>query len=321
MKKMLLSILVLLTFNFTHAAKWRVNNSPGINANFPTLKEAHDAASEGDTIYIEGSLAVYDNNNAININKQLVLIGPGYFLGENPFTQANKMTANFNQFNFAGGSEGSVIMGLVVNSINVNVLDITVRRNNIGTLILNTENFIVAQNIITNNIDGRNCKGLISNNIIRYASFNANSFVSFFNNVLYFSSSFSTSIDISNSEIRNNIIYSYTTNGLFLTSKNNTITNNIFRQNGTETDGNKFNVAIASIFVEGGSTDGAYKLADNSPAKGAGLNGVDCGPFGGTLPYVLSGIPPGPSIYEVSAPATASKTEGLPVNIKIHSHL
>ncbi len=111
-------------------------------------------------------------------------------------------------------------MGLVVNRIDVNVMDITVRRNNISSLNLNSQNFIVAQNIITNNIDGRNCKGLVSNNIIRYyASFDTNSFVSFFNNILNFSSNFSTSIDISNSEIRNNIIYSYTTNGLFLTSE------------------------------------------------------------------------------------------------------
>ena len=210
-------------------------------------------------------------------------------------------------------------MGLVLIRVDVNILDITVRRNNLGTLNLNSENFIVAQNVITNNIDGRNCKGLVSNNIIRYAGFDANSFVSFFNNVLTYN--FSTAIDISNSEVRNNIINTYSDNSLFLTSRNNTITNNIFRQNGTESNGNKFNVAFTAIFVEGGTTDGLYQLAENSPAKSAGLNGIDCGPFGGPLPYVLSGIPPGPSIYEVSAPATASKSEGLPVNIKIHSHL
>ncbi len=79
MKKILLPIFLLFICSFPEAAKWWVNNSPGINADFPTLKEAHDAANEGDTIYVEGSLAVYDNNNAININKQLVLIGPGIF--------------------------------------------------------------------------------------------------------------------------------------------------------------------------------------------------------------------------------------------------
>ncbi|WP_158861001.1 right-handed parallel beta-helix repeat-containing protein [Lunatibacter salilacus] len=321
MKKILLPILFLFIFSFSEAAKWRVNNSPGIDADFLGLQEAHDAAGEGDTIYVEGSLTVYDNNNAVNISKQLVIIGPGYFLGENPFTQANKMTANFNRINFIAGAEGSIMMGLVIYRVDLNVLDITVRRNNVTNgLILNSENFIVAQNTIYD-IDGRNCKGLISNNIIRYARFDANSFVSVFNNVFYLLNNSISSLDIYNSEIRNNIINSYTDNALFLTSRNNTITNNIFRQNGTEANGNKFNLAFTAIFVEGGTTDGTYKLAENSPAKGAGLNGIDCGPFGGPLPYVLSGIPPGPSIYEVSAPATASKTEGLPVNIKIHSHL
>ncbi len=77
---------------------------------------------------------------------------------------------------------------------------------------------------------------------------------------------------------------------------------------------------MTTVFITGGSTDGKYQLKEGSPAKGGGLNGVDCGVFGGSTPYVLSGIPPGPSIYEASAPASAPKGAGLSVTLKIKSH-
>src|SRR5690606_26276506 len=212
------------------------------------------------------------------------------------------------------------VMGLTVNRIDVNTTDVAVRRNHVSNLYLRSENFFVSQNFIDDQISGANCRGTITNNIVRYASFDSNSSVSLFNNVLYYSVNNSYSLTIHNSEVRNNIIYSYTTNTLLASSRNNTVTNNIFRQNGTDSDENKFNQAVATLFVNEGSEDGKYKLAENSAAKGTGLNGIDCGAFGGDNPYVLSGIPPGPSIYEVNAPATASRADGLPVNIKIYSH-
>src|SRR5690554_3302449 len=129
MKNNLLPVLLLLIFSSSHAANWRVNNSPGIDADFTTLQAAHDAASEGDSIYVEGSLTNYDNNGTVNISKQIVIIGPGYFLGQNPFTQAIKTTANFNVIIFATGAEGSSIMGLVVSRIDVNIPDVIIRRN------------------------------------------------------------------------------------------------------------------------------------------------------------------------------------------------
>ena len=39
--------------------------------------------------------------------------------------------------------------------------------------------------------------------------------------------------------------------------------------------------AITTVFISSESTDGQYQLKNGSPAKGAGLDGVDCGMFGG----------------------------------------
>jgi len=79
---------------------------------------------------------------------------------------------------------------------------------------------------------------------------------------------------------------------------------------------------MTTVFVDSGSvsTDGDWQLRSGSPAIGAGLDGVDCGMFGGSTPYVLSGIPAIPSIYYFIAPGSASGAEGLQVEIKARAN-
>ncbi|GAB4372155.1 MAG: hypothetical protein Kow0042_15340 [Calditrichia bacterium] len=86
--------------------------------------------------------------------------------------------------------------------------------------------------------------------------------------------------------------------------------------------GNQVNVPMNTVFVDSGSvsTDGDWQLRSGSPAIGAGLNGEDCGMFGGTTPYILSGIPAIPTIYFFVAPSSASGTQGLQVQIKAKSN-
>jgi len=69
---------------------------------------------------------------------------------------------------------------------------------------------------------------------------------------------------------------------------------------------------IAAIPSSTNSADSLLRLAQNSPAFGTGFNGADIGMFGGSDPYILSGIPPFPWIYEIDidpvyqAPATST---------------
>jgi len=79
---------------------------------------------------------------------------------------------------------------------------------------------------------------------------------------------------------------------------------------------------MTTVFVDlngtlGYSDDERYKLKAGSPAIGAGVSGVDCGAFGGVTPYVLSGLPPFPRIYEATIPGTAYSDKGLSCTIKI----
>ena len=120
---------------------------------------------------------------------------------------------------------------------------------------------------------------------------------------------------ITSSTFGNNIIYSGT---LTLTNCDpyNCICNE--DQCGTE-NGNQANVDMIAVFVPSGTTDGQWQLRNGSPAIGAGLGGVDCGMFGGTDPYVLSGIPDIPMITSLYVPSRANPTDGLDVKITIES--
>ena len=86
-------------------------------------------------------------------------------------------------------------------------------------------------------------------------------------------------------------------------------------------NGNQANVDINNLFIgsENGSTDGQYQLKAGSPAIGAGEDGVDIGAFGGPDPYVLSGVPSIPVIYELDVSGYSNDEDKLPVTIKAKS--
>ena len=57
--------------------------------------------------------------------------------------------------------------------------------------------------------------------------------------------------------------------------------------------------------------DNFYILKEGSPASGTGQGGADMGIFGGTKPYVLSGVPGIPRMTEFSVPAIATGLSAL----------
>jgi hypothetical protein len=69
--------------------------------------------------------------------------------------------------------------------------------------------------------------------------------------------------------------------------------------------------------VGGASPDKALQLAKDSPGVGYGLDGKDCGIFGGENPYVPSGLPALPTVVEIHAPLSVSDASGLPVTVKV----
>jgi hypothetical protein len=325
-KQLLLSLIFVLFCGFISGQHLiRVNNNAGADPDYATLQAANDAASNGDTIYIEGSPTNYEG---ADISKKLVIIGPGYFLTDNDSTQAYGIAATFsNAINFNAGSAGSIITGCKINNtINLSVNDISVIRCNVQT-ITNQEdvnNILILQNYIDNIYMAtyyKTTNSVISNNIIGHMSFSSTSGnLQIVNNVCTYN--YGPGIDAYNASIANNILTS-TAYGIAVNT-GNAINNNIFAGTGTNANGNQYNVAMANVFVDFSgslnySDDAKWKLKTGSPAIGAGVSGVDCGAFGGPTPYVLSGVPNLPHIYEATIPGTAYSNLGLACTIKIKS--
>lgn len=308
----------------------RVNNNPAFTVDYTTLQAAVDAATSGDTIYMEGSTTNYAG---ATINKQLTIVGPGYFLNENPKTQANMLEVVFNSdLTFTAASGGSSLMGCRFTNYNAEVIigadDISVIRNYLGTVSFSAtcNNILLSQNYVYVNIQatspGAITNSIISNNIIGLSFWTQSTsgplVVS--NNV--FTASHPSPVNCFNANIQNNIV-TYGTATIELNT-GNSVNNNILAEDGTDANGNQYNIDMTTVFADFDgqlelSTDGKWELLAGSPALGAGVSGVDCGLFGGASPYILSGIPNLPHIYEASVQAASSSEAGLEVTIQVKS--
>jgi len=321
-------IMLLLSINVANAKIWTLDANPGnTGVDFKTIQAAHDGASAGDTIYVIGSAQTVGN---ATFTKKLIIIGSGYFLTENNNLQANPISAKFGNLTFNAGSEGSVITGCEIQkTISINVSNIWIVKNyihyiyrdielnrNIGNIYIQ-QNFINADNNFGINGIYSNSSNIgpiyITNN---YINSNSNSYspilLSTSTNAIIENNIIIGGVNIYNSTFQNNILISGTISGT-----GNGIFNNIGDSNQfPNSNGNLPNTDTSTVFIGTGSSDGKYQLKTNSPAKGAGIGGVDIGMYGGINPYVLSGIPAIPSIYFFTAPFSGSKSQGLQVHIK-----
>lgn len=101
-------------------------------------------------------------------------------------------------------------------------------------------------------------------------------------------------------------------------------TGNVFTQDFTNLpSGNIINANFNTLFVGYPNNpnnivapDARAQLAPNSPAKGAGEGGTDAGAFGGDTPYILSGVPSIPNIYQLNVPLQVQQGGTLNVQIK-----
>jgi hypothetical protein len=326
-KQFLLSLILTLFGGIIYGQNLiRVNNNAGADADYATLQAANDNASDGDTIYMEGSTTAYGD---ADISKKLTIIGPGYFLSENDSTQANSLEAKIGQIKFNAGSAGSVITGIVSdNYIYIYVDNIALTRCKLNSIFFNADidNILVLQNYVNNilSVSGKITNGIISNNIVanQISCSSTSGPLQITNNVITYVTGGYVPINVYNSSIANNI----TCNSTNKINENtgNTITNNIIAAAGTNANGNQYNVVMTNVFVDfnstlGYSTDGKWQLKTGSPAIGAGVSGVNCGVFGGVSPYVLSGVPNLPHIYQATIAGTAYSDAGLSCTIKIKS--
>lgn len=310
---------------------WRVNNAYGINADFDNIPAAVDSASAGDIIYIEGTNIPYVAT--VTISKPLTLIGPGYFLASNDSTQANVSTAIVSgKINLNPGSEGTYMAGLTTSTIRISASNMIIERNNISSIQLGYSadigNVVIRQNYISSISDyNYYTSAVIKNNIITgtiNSTTRANWLI--YNNTLYGPTT-STKIRVYNSSVKNNIVVNTQSADPYDCidtdpARNNNIAYNVCNKvfyYGPELENNIWDATPDTLFVMDGNSETMLFLEEDSPAIGYGENGQDCGAYGDLTPYILSGMPPVPHIFEASVPVSATTTGGLPVNVKIKS--
>ncbi|HPA19367.1 MAG TPA: hypothetical protein PLU30_16590 [Verrucomicrobiae bacterium] len=322
---------------------WRVDPIAGHPRDFATITDALNSSTvkDGDTVLVTGDFSTTD----VTLQRRLHLVGFGYYLAENgisypPGTLAPATIRSLLVRSAAAGSptngSGSSITGftLTTDATFNDVSRVVFRRNNVRKVVIAGANgqaasgISVIQNYIralgTDDSYGAirsetwdNYDILIANNFIGREP--AGSFTMSANDVFL---------------IRNNIIRAggWIHNGLFADNavygQTTMYWNKMVVQNNIAIGGNFLpagssninNQVESNVFVLGTSPDGKYQLAAGSLAIGAASDGGDMGMYGGTYPYVLSGLPPVPVITLLSIPNTVPDGEDLQVQIRAEVH-
>jgi hypothetical protein len=311
-------LCLVFSFSQTVSAKvWRVNNNAGVSRDFAEVSTAvaNAVVQNGDTLYVEGSPTAY---TSVTLTKRLVIIGTGYFLSENTGLQANVNDAFISSITLDSLASGSKFYGIHTTVIytNSNTDDITISRcklqlfSNTGFVNSKLANWVVSKCYISGAVS------LVGSSYV-FENFE-------FTNCIV-SATFSITGTLINGLLRNNVFLNtvatnncYVANNIFLSSSPLNFTNCTLKYNIAQGsvlpagNNNQNNISQASLFTLTGSTDGKYQLKAGSPAVGAGepVSGItpDCGAFGTADPYRLSGIPPIPTIYALTVPASVPST-------------
>jgi hypothetical protein len=335
MKKQVFFILLLSGVVLSAmAGTFRVNNKLTENVAakiYTDLQAAHDAAFNGDTILVEGSP---DNYSYLNCSKRLIIKGPGYFQNENPGISANKLSARTQGISFNDGSASSLLMGIEdLSYVYIYVNNITIRRCHLYNVYSQSaiENITITESYLTvlstyYQDNSFTFSYEVTNLVIANCLINGGILITdgstgvFLNNVMN-----TPYIDIPTGfDMKNNILYQTSSDNITLPSlPDPDVSNNVptGSQFGTDNN-NKASVSEEALFlgVLSTSTDGKWQLKEGSPAKAAGEGGIDCGAFGGPQPYILSGPPAGPVIYELNTSSYATEDNKLPITIKVKSY-
>lgn len=321
-KRLLFAAIGIAAIALANATTWRINPDPKAKAKFTSVEQAmkDKTVAEGDTLILDpgayGDIELTKDN--------ITVIGPGYFLDQKEGWYEKDMAIIKNAYL----SNWSTIEGCVANNITAGT-NSTIRRCNAQHITNSSlyDSYLVEQCFVTERLDIRDyCK--VRNNIVLgyiYSGKTCDGMVIENNTVICSGSNACLEISATNSIARNNIfintygsddtsIYNY--RGVGLSIHNNVTSNNRVQEYVYD---KVIDATVESLFVNDGSIDSRWQLSENSPAKGAGANGEDCGAFAGSNPYVLSGLPRFiPHITRVEVPARPTNGK-LNIKIKIEN--
>ena len=342
------TVAFLLIAGNAHAAILTVNNNSTSPGQYTSLQAAITAAHAGDTLLVSGSNTDYGPNGYnITINKPLTLLGTGF----NPIKD-NALTSKISNVILQSGSAGTVIVGFVIannlsTDYNVQVNNITIKRNFIGQINSWGDSWILQENIfglnnsaitlngnnilVKNNIfqgspytgisnQAANTNFVFSNNVVFGNNFVANNFYNAVvsNNIFYDSSKVSVqyfSTNTANTTFTKNIVYGNPAANPFYTNNNgNTESGNSYN---TDPQFNSVKLTAAYGFYMVLDLTSDLSLKATSPGHNYGTDGKDVGLFGvaGSL-NPLTGSPAIPQISTMNILNTVV-APGATLNVQI----
>lgn len=300
---------------------WLVDNNTANNfgADFNNLQEALDTAVDGDVIQLIGSDTPYrgtDDPAQLVINKKLRIVGPGYNLKSNypDWPGQQQKPATFSHVMQIHASD-VVVEGLSAGfEVKPQAKNVTIRRCKTifyGSITApNTDSLKIIQCIL-GGVNFNGAKNLVlSNNIIHSQSI-----------ILEDNSSaviIGNTFDRSDLGSRNALVSS----NLFIdctisVNQNSTWEYNVSNKDNIPASGNKIDLKGPLSYLSGSpdiNAEATFFLKSDSPAKGAGYNG-DAGAFGGSDPYVLSGLPVAPFLKSMEMQGQVTRETGVKVKI------
>jgi len=322
MKKLMIFIAVF-TAMAAQATVLRVSNVTNSGAPYSTIPDAIEAAEAGDTIMIDGSPDKYSEatgtSGSLVIDKRLVLMGPGYLLTQNGVQSNGDLTADISRdIKISEGGAGTIIQGLNLTSsgvLDIQVPNVVITRCKVDCdVYIGTDatNCVLHQNLFTeyvgrssyNNYIAYNAQ--VTNNIFMHANTNTTGILRGFNESTIAYNTFTKKksdsgsgaiqlYNMSGCTIEHNVFF-----GPEQTLDNNTMTDNYWGE-----DDNPYQSCTTDLQVRDAYTAG---IGNELMGRGA---------FSGDDPYVISGIPAGPVIQDITVPATVEQGGTLNVTIKL----
>lgn len=330
MKKLNLTLVLLLISALSYAGIITVDNHTGSGANYSTISSAINAATNGDTLYIQPSTTSY---GSCTLSKGLVFIGPGH---KPEFTGG--VGAKITVISLTNGSSNSQFIGLIIDKIKCNVWqtshNILIRNNFFPKYnsikgaygdASDSDDWIIEGNVfiepigcgsceiidVNYNSNSENSNWIIRNNFIQSKSSQ--------NNTVIFGNLNSTTV------VENNIILHRNTNAIFGSGTvGGEVRNNIFwvtQASFTDLETNATNVAFSNnltyhtsgtlLLLTGDNnidnTDPEFTLLDSddpiwnylndyqlistSSGADAGEDGADVGVHGAAYNFRMEGYP------------------------------
>ena len=289
MKKKIVFLAALCLTMGAYANILRVNNVDS-SAPYASIATAVAAAADGDTIMVDGTSVDYDD---VTINKRLVVIGPGYWLRKNEIATEAAQDATIGAITTT--QEGTVLMGLQPRNITINASKTIVKRCCITegiSISKDAANCVIHQNFIGGDVGAgydNTFYHQITNNIFGNVGCKGvnESYIAYNTSYNHWGESFWNS---ANCKIEKNIFYTNDINvGDGNTIQDNYIVGNAYQDIQTDKD-----VRDCPLPQE--------------------ANGY--GAFAGNDPYVISGIPAGPMIEELTIPTSVEEGSVMEVTIK-----